>query len=45
MGSGVECKSFTLYGCMGEILEQFKAIKRGKALSLLVFSNVAFHTT
>ena len=43
MGSGVECKGFSLYGCMGEISEQFKAITRGKALSLL--SNVAFHTT
>lgn len=45
MGSGVECKGFSLYGCMGEILEQLKAITRGKALSLFVFSNVAIHTT
>ena len=45
MGSGVECKGSSLYGCMVEILEQLKAITRGKALSLLVFSNVAFHTT
>lgn len=41
MGSGVECKGFSLYGCMGEILEQLKAITRAKALSLFVFSNVA----
>ena len=45
MGSGVECKGFSFYGCMGEILEQLKAITREKALSLFVFSNVAFHTT
>lgn len=46
MGSGVECKGFSLYECMGEILEQLnKTITRGKALSLFVFSNVAIHTT